>query len=67
MKEMEPRFESYVKFGISKEIINACNFSEPVLFQFGMFRPRSMKTSSIRMDPKKMKPYALGKFCKLQS
>ena len=67
MKEMGPRFESYVRFGISKEVIDACNFSEPVPFQFGMFRPRSMKVPSIRMDPEKIKPYSLGKFCKMQT
>ena len=66
MKDLGDRFKMYARFGIPKEKIDACNFTEPAPFQYGMFRPKSLKVPSIKFDPEKVKPFKIGKFCKTQ-
>ena len=67
MKDMGERFESYSRFGIHKDKLDACNYTDPAPFQYGMFRPRSLKVPAIRFDPEKVKTFKIGKFCKTQT
>lgn len=67
MREITEKFESYARFGIAPEVISNCKFDESVPFHYGLFRPRSLKIPAIRLDPEKVKPFKIGKFCKPQS
>ena len=65
MKDINPAFLSYARFGLSPEKINEANYWEPVISHTGLFRPNSLKSRLLCIDPEKVKPSTLCKFAKL--
>ena len=66
MKNINPYFLSYSRFGISPHIIHAAEYYEPVPAYTGLFRPSSMKSSLCQMNPSTVKPATLSKFVRKQ-
>ena len=64
LKELNPYFISYARFGISPHIIHAAEYWEPVQAYTGLFRPNSLKSTLCNIDPISVKPATLSKFAK---
>ena len=65
MRDVNPAFLSYARFGLSAEKIRDANYWEPVIAHSGLFRPESLKSRLLCIDPGKVKPATLCKFAKL--
>ena len=66
MKEITSSFKEYARFGLTKDSIMNCNFSEPAAFHYGLLRPRSCPVPPLFMNPEKVKPGTIGKVVKKQ-
>ena len=66
MRELSNGFKAYARFGIPKEIIETCRFSDPAQFHYGLLRPGSCPIPPLYMSPEKVKPATIGKVVKGQ-
>ena len=66
MKEITSSFKDYARFGLTKDSIVNCDFSEPAAFHYGLLRPRSCPVPPLFMNPEKVKPGTIGKVVKKQ-
>ena len=64
MKNINPFFLSYARFGISPHVVHDAEYFESVPAYSGLFRPLSLKSTLSRMNPSTVKPATLSKFAR---
>lgn len=66
LKPASEDLEKYARFGISSNLIQSTNFSEPC-GQLGLTAPGSLSHKVLNMNPETVKSFKIGRFCTKQA